>query len=162
MNPTEPARDLMRRTMVNLRFIEAHQASDGPYEVTQLINSFLGALAHPWERYRTDLQRLPLAEAGRLGWPEMEKELTEDVDPNSLGDLLRLVRNAFAHGNIEFIPDSSGDIQQIRFWNNNRSGRRTWGAVLTVSGSASISGKFCSPGRRVFARREVTETDALH
>ena len=34
--------------MGNLDFIEQHKSDDGPYEVTQLINSFLGALAHPF------------------------------------------------------------------------------------------------------------------
>jgi hypothetical protein len=38
--------------MQNLKFIEEHKRRDGPYEVTQLLNSFLGALAFPWEEYR--------------------------------------------------------------------------------------------------------------
>jgi hypothetical protein len=61
--PHEPIRDIMHRTMNNLEFIEAHAAADGPYEVTQLINSFLGALAHPWETYRDDLPTISLAAA---------------------------------------------------------------------------------------------------
>ena len=52
MNPEDPVRDVMRRTMFNLRFIEEHQEQNGPFEVTQLVNSFLGALAHPWEHFR--------------------------------------------------------------------------------------------------------------
>ncbi len=39
--PTEPIRDIMRRTMANLALIEGHKSDAGPYEVTQLINSFL-------------------------------------------------------------------------------------------------------------------------
>jgi hypothetical protein len=50
MEPFEEVKDLMKRTMFNLRFVEEHKARNGPYEVTQLINSFLGAMAHPWER----------------------------------------------------------------------------------------------------------------
>jgi hypothetical protein len=45
--PIEPVRDIMRRTMQNLKFVEGHRGANGPYEVTQLLNSFLGALAHP-------------------------------------------------------------------------------------------------------------------
>ena len=41
--PHDPVRDIMRRTMHNLKFVEARAGADGPYEVTQLVNSFLGA-----------------------------------------------------------------------------------------------------------------------
>ncbi|MGO9232577.1 MAG: hypothetical protein ACLP4V_00210 [Methylocella sp.] len=30
-----------------LKFVEEHAGGDGPYEVTQLVNSFLGALVRP-------------------------------------------------------------------------------------------------------------------
>ena len=43
----EPLLDIMRRSMANLAFVEAHAGPSGPYEVTQLINTFLGALTHP-------------------------------------------------------------------------------------------------------------------
>ena len=42
------------------------------------------------------------------------------------------MRNALAHGNIEFLPGASGDIRALRLWNNDR-GRRTWGAIVTVA-----------------------------
>jgi hypothetical protein len=125
----------MQRTMFNLAFIEGEKTPDGPFEVTQLVNSFLGALAHPWEKYCTDLDELPLAKASELGWPELCKEQDTDEEPKSLGEMLRLVRNGFAHGHLEYIPDSSGDIGRIRFWNENpkrKGGKRTWGSVLTV------------------------------
>ena len=32
-------------------------------EVTQLLNSFLGALAHSWEALRADLNAMPISEA---------------------------------------------------------------------------------------------------
>lgn len=88
MMPYEPVRDVMRRTMHNLRFIEAHHGPRGPYEVTQLLNSFLGALAHPWEQYRNDLCSVSLSEAVTAGWPRVEKERPNDRDPKSLGDLV--------------------------------------------------------------------------
>lgn len=68
--PSEPVRDIMRRTMANLDFIEKNAQPDGPFEVTQLINSFLGALAHPWEALQADLLALPLAEAAQRGCPQ--------------------------------------------------------------------------------------------
>ena len=51
MMPQEPVRDILRRTIANLEFIEAYATLDGPYRTTQLLNSFLGALAHPWEQF---------------------------------------------------------------------------------------------------------------
>jgi HEPN pEK499 p136 len=128
MMPHEPVRDIMRRTMHNLRFVEAHQGPDGPYEVTQLLNSFLGALAHPWEKYHNELCAKSLAEAAATGWPK----ISSDRDPQSLGDLVRLMRNAVAHGNVDYLPGPAGEIQAHRIWNLDR-GRRTWNAVISVA-----------------------------
>jgi hypothetical protein len=132
MMPHEPIRDVMRRTMQNLQFIEAHKGLDGPYEVTQLLNSFLGALSHPWEAYQSELCNRPLTEALAIGWPNIAKERPGDRDPESIGDLVRLMRNAIAHGNVDFLPGPAGDIRALRVWNKDR-GRRTWGALITVA-----------------------------
>jgi hypothetical protein len=132
MMPHEPVRDVMRRTMQNLYFVEAHKGPDGPFEVTQLVNSFLGALAHPWETYQTELSSMPLNQAVALGWPQIAKERLRGRDPKSLGDLVRLMRNAIAHGNIEFLPGTAGDVRALRIWNIDSSGRWTWGASVSV------------------------------
>jgi hypothetical protein len=71
MMPHEPVRDVMRRTMQNLQFVETHKDPNGPYEVTQLLNSFLGALAHPWEKYQVELCSKSLSEAAKIGWPDI-------------------------------------------------------------------------------------------
>jgi hypothetical protein len=131
--PTAPLLDIMRRSMANLEFVEAHAGAAGPYEVTHLVNTFLGALAHPFEAMREDLMALPLAEAVKLGWPTITRERLRDRDPSSLGDLIRLMRNALAHGNIEFLSDGRSRIRAIRVWNTEpRSGARTWGAIVPV------------------------------
>jgi hypothetical protein len=132
MMPHEPVRDVMRRTMHNLQFVEAHKSPDGPYEVTQLLNSFLGALAHPWEAYRNEICAKSLAEAAAIGWPNIAKERPRDHDPESLADLVRFMRNAIAHGKVEFLPGPAADIRALRVWNTDR-GRRTWGALITVA-----------------------------
>lgn len=142
MIPQEPIRDLMRRTIVNLRLIEAQATKEGPYEVTQLINSFLAALAHPWEKYKQSLNSLSISDAVTSGWPELSKERLSDNDPKSLGDLLRLVRNAFAHGNLEFLSTGSNEITHIRFWNNSLKDKRTWGAIAGVDSMRLFLNKF--------------------
>ena len=141
MNPDEPVRDVMRRTMFNLRLIEEQAMKDGPYEVTQLVNSFLGALAHPWERFKKELREISLAEAEAMGWPRIAKERPRDSDPQHLADLLRLMRNGIAHGNIVFWPDSNNEIKAIQLW-NTRGGKRTWGTMLTVDVMRALLDRF--------------------
>lgn len=139
--PSDPLRDVMLRTMANLAYIEQHAGPDGPFEVTQLINSFLGALAHPWETHKQEFGALSLADAHRMAWPSIAKEMPSDADPSSLGDLLRLMRNALAHGNITLIPGPSGDIEGLRLWNSNH-GRRTWGAFVSVQDMRAVLTRF--------------------
>lgn len=131
MMPHEPVLDVMRRTMANLEFIETHASSAGPFEITQLINSFLGAMAHPWEQLKTDLDSIPIEEAISEGWPKLRKERSSDREPSTLGELVRLLRNGIAHGNIDFHPDGQGRIAALRFVNKNKQDRRTWGVIVT-------------------------------
>jgi hypothetical protein len=152
MMPHESVRDIMRRTMHNLEFVEARAGIDGPYEVTQLINSFLGALAHPWEAYRNDLTAMSLAVAHTAGWPAIAKERPSDREPDSLGHFVRLMRNALAHGNVEFLPGASAEIRALRLWNNER-GRRTWGAVVTVVDMRSFLARFVALAEELHGRR---------
>lgn len=132
--PTQPLLEIMRRSMANLAFVEARATPDGPYEVTQLINTFLGALAHPFEAMRDDLMVLPLTQAVALGWPAINREDASDREPASLGDLIRLMRNAMAHGNIEYLSDDNGQIHALRVQNTHpQTGGRMWGAVVKVA-----------------------------
>jgi hypothetical protein len=132
MMPTEPVIEMMRRTLFNLKFVECHKTDAGPYEVTQLVNSFLAGLAHPWEKLRDDLNQKTLAQAAQMGWPVLHKELEKDIEPANLGEQIALVRHAFAHGNVEFLPGPNGEIGGVRFW-NKKNGVRTWGSTATVA-----------------------------
>jgi hypothetical protein len=155
MMPHEPVRDIMRRTTRNLKFVEVHAGPDGPYEVTQLINSFLGALAHPWETYRNDLAAMSLAAAHTAGWPAITEERSTDRGPDSLGDLVRLMRNALAHGNVEFLPGEAADIRALRLWNTDRN-RRTWGAVVTVTDMRSFLVRFVALAEELHGQRAIS------
>jgi hypothetical protein len=141
MMPHVPVLDMMRRTMMNLAFVERHSAKDGPFEVTQLINSFLGALAHPWETLKADLPSTSLAEAAAAGWPVPEQQGGRGPPPESLGELLRLLRNGIAHGNLSFLPDGRGQIQAIRIENYDR-GRLTWRGVISVQDMRALLHRF--------------------
>ena len=54
---------VMERTMFNLNFIKDHKQEDGPWEITQLVNSFLGALAHPWEELKQQFNKMSIKES---------------------------------------------------------------------------------------------------
>lgn len=142
--PTEPLLDIMRRSMANPAFVEAHAGPEGPYEVTQLANTFLGGLAHPFEATRHDLTSLCLADAAALGWPKIERERPTDSEPKSLGELIGLFRNGFAHGNLEFLSDGQGRIGAVRIWKTDpRKGwARTWRAVIEVDDMRRFLGLF--------------------
>jgi hypothetical protein len=155
--PQVPVRDIMRRTIQNLEFIERHAGADGPYEVTQLLNSFLGALAHPWEAYRDDLATVRLEAAHEAGWPRIVKELTSDREPDSLGDLVGLMRNAVAHGNIALLPSAASDIRALRLWNINR-GRRTWGTIITVADMRAFLVCFVALAEQLYDNQVVSRS----
>lgn len=156
MNPEEPVRDIMRRTMFNLRLIEQQATTSGPYEVTQLINSFLGALAHPWERFKKELRTHSIKSAECAGWPCIQKERPSDTNPRHLGDLLRLMRNGIAHGNITFLPDQDGEIRAIRLWNADpRSGRQTWGAIVNVEDMRQLLDRFVQLAEELHEQQHV-------
>ena len=154
MNPEEPVRDVMRRTMFNLRLIDDQATKNGPYEVTQLVNSFLGALAHPWELFKKELESITLSDAINQGWPEIVKERTTDCNPKNLGDLLRFMRNGIAHGNLVFLPDADNEIHAIQLWNFDRKiNRRTWGTILTIDVMRQLLDRFVELAEQLHQRQ---------
>ena len=142
MTPHVPVLEMMRRTMMNLAFVERHSAKDGPFEVMQLVDSFLGALAHPWETLKADLPFTSLAEAAEAGWPVPEQQGGPGPPPGSLIELLRLLRNGIAHGNLSFLPDGRGQIQAIRIENYDRRGRLTWRGMISVQDMRALLHRF--------------------
>ena len=125
MVPTSP-KCIIERTIQNLVLGEqlSNQkvvADDPPFEVTQLVNSFLAVLVHPWERLRrksVDLEDFPRPDD--TGSP-----------PTQIQDRITNMRHAMAHGNLRFL--GSREIEEVVLWNKIRSnGKCTWKATLTV------------------------------
>ncbi|MFT4038726.1 MAG: HEPN family nuclease [Thermomicrobiales bacterium] len=137
IRPDDAMHEVMRRTLLNLDFIAVHKSPAGPYEVTQLVNSFAGAMIYPWEKQRYNAlahyKQIDLAEARLKGWPVLEKELDTDVEPANYHVMLGYIRNAFAHGNIEFISNKDV-IGALRIWNCEfrEPKKRNWGAIVTI------------------------------
>ena len=129
MNPKFRVKDLMDRTKVNLDFIYEHRNREsGPYEVTQLINSFLGAFVHVKEGF---FEHVPADHAPYKNWPVIKTD-PGYPDPKNLRELVRLIRNSLAHGNIDFIPNDNDDIAAVHIWNNDRNCAKIWGTEITV------------------------------
>jgi hypothetical protein len=115
-------KDFTVRTRHNLSLIEAQKdVGHEAFETTQLINSLLGLLVLPQERMLSAIPDLPLSELHARGWPAFESE-GSFRPPRTLKPLVRYLRNAVAHFNIEFLPDESGEIGGVILtnrWNND-------------------------------------------
>lgn len=77
--------------------------------------------------------KLTVAEAVKQGWPKINKERAGDIDPKTLHDLVRLLRNRMAHGNVAFRSGPNGEVAGLQIWNVSR-GKRDWGTVLSTQG----------------------------
>ncbi len=130
MMPETPVLTMMRRTLRNLAIVERASKHGDGYEVTQLINSFLVAFIHPWEKLRPDICELNLARAA-LVHPVIKGGPNCIVMPETVGQMLRFVRNSFAHGHVDFSPAVDGSIGAIKLWNVDNSGRVNWRATVT-------------------------------
>jgi hypothetical protein len=128
-----PVKDVMQRTADNLRRIESlkEQGDNSVWEVTQLVNSFAGLVLHPWERWDEKLKAIPLDSPQGEKWPRLVTEHPNDEQVTSVGQLVRLVRNAFAHGNIIFHEDDNGEIKDLQIWNSDQ-GLRTWSSRVSI------------------------------
>jgi len=138
MNYESVIHDFAERTRKNLRIIEKLQAKgDEAYEVTQLLNSMLGLLVFPRERF---IDRIPQTSLGDLeagGWP-VPQVLGDFPQARDLRELVRYLRNAIAHFNIEFIGEK---IQSVKVW-NTKNGRTTWKAEIGVEELRAIAERF--------------------
>ena len=168
--PEETFRDLMRRTMHNLHLmdrlmVQPQGSAEPPYEFTQLINSFLGALALPRERdLNTMLRKVSVEEAqandqfpvlDNLCFDHHGEDSSAICDrPENLDELIGLLRNGIAHGNMELIQDANGDIARIRIANFRtvRGGRRqmTWGTELDVRTLRQVLDSFFRIANRLY------------
>lgn len=140
--------DFARRTKKNLEFVESYVHSKPldsnveVYEVTQLINSLLGLLVFPQQKFYNDLPKKTLSELKAEGWPDVrviEGKLRED----NLKGLLRYLRNGVSHFNVEFVINQDGALSGIRVWNvPPESEKCDWKAELKLEELKSIVYKF--------------------
>jgi hypothetical protein len=158
--------DFANRTRVNLRVIEALAGAlpGHAFEVTQLINSMLGLLVFPKEHYFEQIPETPLLELADQGWPV---PMSHGALPpaENLRQLIRYMRNAIAHFNIEFLANSEGEIVGVRLWNrkNGRRGRATWQAHYTIDDLRLLTSRFVElfPAHELDEQHPAFRTSAL-
>jgi hypothetical protein len=158
MNYSNVVRDFALRTRKNLEAIDSLVATHGDaFEVTQLINSMLGLLVFPQQKYVDTIPKTPLIELKQGGWP-IPRVRGEFNQVQDLNQLIRYLRNAVAHFNIEFIDDGRGNIAVLRVWNmlpvKGQDGkpirdakgkiieRKNWEAELGVNELRGIANRF--------------------
>jgi len=113
------SKTILHNTMYNLKFIEERKdISGGPFEVTQLINSFLMVV----------LQNLD------------ELKSTWDCENPSIN--ITNIRHALAHGNIYFEPDENQEIKAIHLWTSRNRKIVDWDYRLEVEQLRVVLKKF--------------------
>lgn len=142
--PDRVVQDFAQRTLDNLTAIRRLRAEGQPvYEVTQLVNSLLGLLVFPKEEFFEVIPRTPLHQLKQEGWP-VPRVSGEFRQARDLKELIRYLRNAVAHFNIEFLPmpgvpgDSRPQISGLRVW-NTRDRQKTWEATLSLEDLEGIT-----------------------
>lgn len=134
-------KDFAIRTKKNLAIIEElHKNGVEAYETTQIVNSCLGLLVFPQQHFIERIPETPMEQLVKEGWP-LPKITGQFHQVANLKELIRHLRNAIAHFNIQFIGDSENQIRLLRVWNTNR-GQKTWEAELSVYDLKIISEKF--------------------
>lgn len=127
-------RDFAQRTKANLLAIQRARNDGGDvYETTQLINSLLGMVVLPSERFANDIPCTELRELVKQGWPVPEVS-GEFPAPDNLRQLMRYLRNAVAHFNVKFQVDHQGHISGLLVWNVDlETKKKNWKATLSIS-----------------------------
>lgn len=129
----EFVKDFAFRTKKNLKYIESKKniGCDSVFEFTQLVNSLLGLLVIPQERECDRICNNFVSQKTCEGL----KACIERNDYNNECDftnILRHMRNAIAHGQVE-IGATNGEISSILFIDKNHNNCRQFHIRLTCS-----------------------------
>ncbi|GCE81998.1 HEPN family nuclease [Komagataeibacter diospyri] len=127
--PSDPLLDIIRRSIANLEFIEANYEIHGLYEVTQLVNTFLGALIHPFEKSSKGKQFIEYFSNRPVPIDVQYKIILEENI--SYYGFLKCIRYELSHGNIRYNPDKIKRIQSVYFW-NKKGNKKTFRCTLSL------------------------------
>jgi hypothetical protein len=125
--------EFVPRTKKNLELVLEHKDL-GFHEVTQLMNSMVGLLIFPQQRYFSLIEQLRLDDFPTKNWPIPKIFLwggvpfnSQDLDKETitLQEIVRYMRHSVSHATFEF--ESTGmEIERVRFTNlDPRSKKKT-------------------------------------
>lgn len=149
--------DFIRRTEQNLETIESGAAAGkaGHYEVTQLINSAIGLLFFPKESVFNTIPQTPLSEIRNVNLPKI---LHGKLPKDNLQQLIRYLRNGFAHYNVYF-ENYNNTIKGIYIWNISSEGGVDWVAYTSIGDLRSLMMTAAKEFKKITKSRE--DDDAL-
>lgn len=111
------------------------------YEVTQLINSMLGLLVFPQQKFVDRIPQTSLDDLRIQGWP-IPRVVGNYPQVRDLKQLVTYLRHAIAHFNLEF-TSRDGQISGLYVWNTDpRTKIILWKAELTKEELEVITDKF--------------------
>lgn len=141
--------EFAHRSMKNLNFILDSAEECDVHPITQTITSLLAILIFPWERSALNQikkKRLPVLT--REGWPiwEMSGSRVDDNKVKNVGDLIELVRNSVAHGNVSFDSDSRNLEEVLVSFKNfpEGGGSSNWHASIKANELVEFCRRFSS------------------
>lgn len=144
--------DFAKRTLTNLKYMQ-NQKKNGEYvfEVTQLINSFLGLIVFPYETY------LKNANSNNIFEPNISRELLDEInsnpnkkdtyyyknedEKNSFKTLVHRLRNAASHRRIK-CKSKNGIICSIML--EDRNGKCRYRNELSVNQIERLVTEICN------------------
>jgi hypothetical protein len=129
------------RTQKNLEHIKnSAMNNEDVHPVTQAILGLLGIVVFPWETSAFDIvKKRKLHCLSTTGWPKWK--MSGDRRVIELGELIYVLRNAVAHGNIEFDSDSRRPVDVTISFTNIPKGKKKSDWVGTITGDQLI--EFC-------------------
>ena len=152
IKPEDRISGVLQRTRYNLDFIDDRAGSSGPFEVIQLINSFMGAAVHPWENLLEQENELVNLSAREVFWPNLEKARPDDDEPFDFHEQMAWIRQAFALGNIDYL-NADGSIIGIEIRNHGYSRKQkrriTWGTRLDLQQLRQLLDSYCEIAVRI-------------
>ena len=114
----EFTKDFATRTLENLNCIEtAEKNGKNTYEVTQLINSFLGLIVFPQEQDKERIRRVSIKQEiiDDLCSGVLENTYTDQHKELNLENIVYHFRNAISHGRVEPHADRNKKISVLYF-----------------------------------------------
>ena len=114
----EFTKDFVERTLENLKYIEeAEKEGRSTYEVTQLINSFLGLIVFPQEQDEEKIRKVEIEQKiiDDLSSGVMENTYTGQHKKVNLESTVYHFRNANSHGHVEPHADRNKEISVLYF-----------------------------------------------